>query len=118
MGLAAALLTMTVGASCDAQGKIPALHGTVLSGEKVDLPEALRGKAGVLVLGFSKASRNEVAGWGRRLALDYRDSDTVIYFEMPMLAGVPRMLRGWVTGKIKEDVPAEGTGAVPAGERP
>ena len=73
---------------------IPALHGTALSGEKVDLPEVLKGKTAVLVVGFSQASRDEVTAWGRRLAGDYRESNAVMYYEMPVLAGVPKLLRG------------------------
>ena len=86
-------------------GTIPALHGTVLTGAKVDLPESLSGKAGVLVVGFSESSRAEVTAWGHRLAEDYRDSQSVVYYEMPVLAGVPKLLRGWVLKKVSEGVP-------------
>ena len=85
--------------------RIPEVHATSFAGEAVNLPEGLRGKVGVLVLGFSHASRDEVAGWGKRLAGDYRESPTVIYYEMPMLAGVPRMMRGFIAGQIKGSVP-------------
>ncbi len=84
---------------------IPPVHGTVLSGSAVDLPDALRGKTGVLVIGFSQGSRDQVATWGRRLAVDYRGSSTVTYYEMAALASVPRFLRGLVLKKIKDDVP-------------
>ena len=84
---------------------IPAIHGTTLSGDQVDLPQTLKGRAGVLVLGFSQASRGQVTAWGKRLAGDYRDSGAVIYYEMPMLESVPRLLRGWVLKKIGESVP-------------
>ncbi len=85
--------------------KIPAVHGTALSGDAVNLPEALKGKAGVLVLGFSQGSREAVASWGRRLAGDYRDSPAVGYYEMPVLAGAPRLLRGMITKSMKSSVP-------------
>ena len=84
---------------------IPALHGVVLTGSVVDLPQALSGKEGVLVIGFSQSSREEVTAWGRRLAWEYRDSNRVIYYEMPVLAGVPKLLRGWVLKKVSEGVP-------------
>ncbi len=85
--------------------RIPEVHGVSFSGEGVNLPDGLRGKVGVLVVGFSRESRDAVTEWGKRLAADYRESPTVIYYEMPMLAGVPRMLRGFVVGKIKDSVP-------------
>jgi hypothetical protein len=104
--LPAIVVLMSLSTRAQAQAlHIPALHGTALSGDKVDLPDALRGKSGILVLGFSQASRDGVTAWGKRLAAGYRDSPTVMYYEMPVLESVPRMLRGWVTKKISEDVP-------------
>ena len=85
--------------------QIPPVHSTSLSGEKVNLPEGLKGKVGVLVLGFSHDSRDNVASWGKRLHDGYNSSTTVLYYEMPMLESVPGMLRGFVTKKIAESVP-------------
>ncbi len=84
---------------------IPTVHGTSLTNEAVNLPGALQGKVGVLVIGFSRGSREAVAGWGRRLAANYRDSATVVYYEMPVLASVPGMLRGFVVRSMKSSVP-------------
>ena len=88
--------------------QIPPVHGTALSGDKIDLPDGLKGKVGVLVLGFSHDSRDNVAAWGKRIAADYRGSAGVIYYEMPMLESVPGLLRGFVTKKIAEAVPDGG----------
>jgi hypothetical protein len=85
--------------------RVPAMHGTALSGDPVVLPDVLQGKVGVLVVGFSQTSRDEVTAWGKRLAAEYRDNPGVLYYEMPVLASVPKMLRGWVTGRIKSTVP-------------
>src|ERR1700733_12224043 len=93
--LSLALLTMGWLAANDPSmaARIPEVHGTSLSNEAVNLPEVLQGKGGVLVLGFSRSSRDAVAGWGRRLAADYRESPTVVYYEMPVLASAPGMMR-------------------------
>jgi hypothetical protein len=85
--------------------RIPEVHGTSLSNEAVNLPEALRGKVGVLVLGFSRGSRDAVAGWGRRLATEYGESPTVMYYQMPVLASVPGMLRGLIVRSMRSSVP-------------
>lgn len=90
--------------------QIPAMQGQVLTGQAVRLPEALQGKIGVLVVGFSLGSREEVTAWGRLLARDFDDSDEVLYYEMPVLASVPRLIRGWVLGKIRGSVPVEAQG--------
>jgi predicted transcriptional regulator len=72
----------------------------------VNLPEGLKGKVGVLVVGFSKNSREADAAWGKRLAADYGQSPTVVYYDMPVLAGAPRMLRGMIVKSMKSSVPA------------
>ena len=111
MRLGSWVLVAAFAAECGvamAQGaatEIPVVHGTVLTGEKVDLPNGLRGKVGVLVVVFSEGSRVEATNWGKRLAADYRDSDAVVYYEMPVLESVPRLLRGWVLKKIADSVP-------------
>lgn len=95
---------MSVGAASTA-ARIPEVHTPSLSNEQVSLPEGLRGKPGVLVIGFSQSSRDAVTAWGRRLAADYRDSPSVLYYEMPVLASVPRLVRGLVIRQIKASVP-------------
>jgi hypothetical protein len=101
--LIAALVAAT-SASCFA-ARIPEVHGTSLSNETVNLPEALEGKTGILVLGFSRGSRDGVSGWGKRLAADYRRSPGVVYYEMPVLASVPGLMRGLVVRSMKSSVP-------------
>ncbi len=86
--------------------QIPEVHGTAFSNEAVNLPAALQGRVGVLVLGFSKASSAGSTAWGKRLALDYRDSTTVVYYQMPVLASVPSLVRPMVIHSIKSSVPA------------
>ncbi len=77
----------------------------MLSGEKVDLPEALKGKVGVLVLGFSRPSGDVVAEWGKKLFHEYNGSGAVAYYEMSVLESVPGILRGFVVKKIGESMP-------------
>jgi hypothetical protein len=83
---------------------IPVVRGTSFGGQAVNLPMDLKGRVGVLVVGFSQGSRNAVKDWGLRLSADYEGSPVVMFYEMPMLAEVPRLLRGYVTAKIKDSV--------------
>jgi hypothetical protein len=87
--------------------RIPDVHGTSLTNEAVNLPDALKGKVGVLIIGFSRGSRDGVASWGRRISTDYQDSDTVVYYEMPVLASVPGMVRGIILRSMKSSVPKQ-----------
>ena len=92
----------------DAPVSIPALRGTTFAGETVVLPDALRGRSGVLIVGFSQASREQVAAWGHRLQDDPQRPAGLEFYEMPVVASVPKLLRGWVLKKIKESVSAKG----------
>jgi len=96
---------LTPFASTLAQVSIPNVQGTALSGTIVVLRDALKGKVGVLVLGFSHASQGQVSAWGRRLNADYGQSRDVMYFEIPMLAGAPKMLRGMIVKSMGKAVP-------------
>jgi ATP10 protein len=84
---------------------IPKSQGTTLAGTAVVLPDALKGKAGVLVVGFSHASQGQVATWTRLLEADYGKSNDVAYFALPMLAGAPKMLRGMIKKSMASSVP-------------
>ncbi len=88
--------------------EIPSVHADTLAGAHVRLPEDLRGKSGILVLGFSKDSRAEVRDWGKRLADDFFSSPNVLYYEMPVVAGVPRLMRGLVLRSIAAEVSERG----------
>ena len=88
--------------------QIPSVHGTTLANNKVDLPEDLQGKVGILVVGFSTSSRDGVTDWGKKLAADYSDSPSVLFYEMPVLASVPKMMRSFVQGRIKSSVSDRG----------
>ena len=98
---------LTVGLA-SAAAQIPAVTGTTLSGEKVSLPQDLHGAPAVLVLGFSQASREQAKAWGKRLAVDFDEQPEVRFYEVPMLGGVPKFLRGMVVKKIAQDVSDNG----------
>jgi hypothetical protein len=103
-------LSVTLGAAVlcagsQAQTTIPKSQGTTLTGTAVTLPDALQGKVGVLVVGFSHGSQEHVASWGRLLAADYSKAPEVVYFEIPILAGAPKMLRGMIAKSIGKSMP-------------
>ena len=84
---------------------IPETHAASLSGQPVDLPQALQNHTTVLIVGFSRNSRYAVAAWAHRLQADYRDSSTVQYYDLAILADVPRPLRSLVVGKMTHSIP-------------
>jgi hypothetical protein len=86
--------------------QIPKLQGTSFANQAVSLPGDLQTKAaGVLVLGFTRGSRDAVTGWAQKIAGDYRTSNVVAYYELPVVASVPGLLRGIVLRSIKSSTP-------------
>jgi hypothetical protein len=81
------------------------MHGTTLAGDPITFPDAFKAKVNVLVLGFSHSSQEQIANWGRLIHADYAKSSDVQYFELAMLAGAPRMLRGVIIKRLTASVP-------------
>jgi hypothetical protein len=98
-------IVLTASQAKSQSATIPPTQGSSLAGTQVMLPEDLRGKVGVLVVGFSKASGDVCKGWGERLVREYRDSHDVTYYQMPVLESVPKLIRGMVVKSIKSGVP-------------
>jgi hypothetical protein len=90
---------------CCSAERIPTVRGTSLTNVPVTLPESLKGHVGVLVIGFSRGSRDGVSGWGRRLEADYQSSPAVVYYELPVLASAPGMIRGLIVRSMKSSIP-------------
>jgi len=88
-----------------AQNTIPGSRGTTLSGVQVAFPDALKGKLNVLVVGFSHASQQQVGDWGRLIAAQYGQAPGLGYYEVPILAAAPRMLRGMIVKSMASSVP-------------
>jgi hypothetical protein len=99
-------LALLIAAYAEAQNaRIPTTHGATFAGNQVTLPDDLHGRVGVFVIGFSKSSGEVCKGWGQRLAESYRDSHDVMYVQMPVLEGVPKLIRGMIVKSIKSGVP-------------
>ncbi len=99
------LLNLSAGSAQSQSNRIPKTQETALAGNQVALPDDVRGKVGVLVLGFSKKSGDVCKGWGQRLTESYRDSREVMYYQMPVLESVPKLIRGMVVKSIRSGVP-------------
>ena len=106
--LAAASASCVTAQSKDspARVQIPALQGATFAGTPVNLPAALQGRIGILVIGFSRSSQESARAWGQRLDQRYPAGSSVVYYEMPVLAGVPALLRGWVSSRIRQSIAA------------
>jgi hypothetical protein len=85
---------------------LPGTEGENLLGQKVKIADSLKGKVGVLVIGYSKASGDITAAWGKRLNADYAGNPVVAVYQVPMLQSAPGFIRGTIVNGMKKGVPA------------
>ncbi len=97
-------IALSVAATLAAQD-LPKIEGDSLAGHHVVLPAAVSGKAAVLVLGFSKASKTPTSAWGKRIETDFASTPDFVLYQLPVLEEVPGFIRGMVISNIKKDVP-------------
>src|SRR5579871_4089065 len=85
--------------------QMPRIEGATLAGRSVMLPDAAAGKTAILVFGFTKASRGPTTAWGKRIDEKFGSAPEVVWYELPVLESVPRLIRGMVISSIKNDTP-------------
>lgn len=84
---------------------VPAVHATALDGHEVSLPQALPGRATVLILGFGKHSADATTAWEKPVRLQLAHTPAIGFYDMAMLAEVPSFARSLVLHSIRKDVP-------------
>ena len=100
MGLFGGLFALIVVAQAAPPAEpLPSFQAETLLGKKLELPDALRGHATVLIIGFSHGSQSETKAWGIRLEGDLHP------YSIAVLEEVPRLVRGMATKGIKSGVP-------------
>jgi len=85
---------------------IPSTEATALSGQTIRLPRDLPPFA-FLVLGFSEKSSSDSAECGRRLEEALPKQVDAKVYQLPVLEGAPKLVRGFVTRSMKKSVPNE-----------
>ena len=85
---------------------MPSLPGTTLSGKTVVVPSDLRPGNNLLIIGFSKPSRSQIAEWAARLGKTNTGERIGIY-RISVLEKVPRLVRGYVIGRIRKSIPED-----------
>jgi hypothetical protein len=92
---------LSVSSTLSAQA-LPVVHGTSVSGRPVILPNQVKGKIAVLVIGFSRGSSAPTGAWAARLKTDFERNPNVAIFRLPFLEEVPRMFRGLATSGVNK----------------
>jgi len=83
---------------------MPNIRGESLSNQQVELPSAASGNIAVLVLGFSKASKEPTNAWAKKLSSDFAQQPGFVLYQLPVLESVPRFVRGMVISSMRKSV--------------
>ena len=100
------LAGVALAASALAQGPqaMPKIEGEALSGRKVGLPAACKGKVAVLIFGFTKASKKPTGAWADKIIADFGTQPGFELYQLPVLEDVPRFIRGMVIAGMKKGI--------------
>lgn len=86
---------------------LPKTEFETLAGSKLTLPDAAVGKTALLIVGFSHASSKPTGDWAKELGADCRSHPRLVCYQIAVLQDAPRMIRGFITGGIKRDIPKD-----------
>lgn len=102
--LFACLLLVVASAIAQTAPEMPAVEGNSLTGSKVLLPEAAKGRVAVLIFGFTKASKTATNGWADKFSSDFGAQNGFALYQLPVLESVPGFIRGIVISSMKKGV--------------
>jgi hypothetical protein len=80
----------------------PQIHGTAVSGRAHVLPDELKGRVAVLVLGFTRNSSLPAGAWAGKFKADFSRNPDVAVLQLPFLEEVPRMFRGMAKSGVEK----------------
>jgi ATP10 protein len=101
------LILACIEAGVAAGQEIAITKGRTFADKDVTLPADVRGKVAILIMGFSKNSSAQTHVWGKQIAEGPGKDAGVVFYQLPMLESVPRMIRGMVTRSIRNDTAPE-----------
>ncbi|MEP6993326.1 MAG: hypothetical protein ABI968_02305 [Acidobacteriota bacterium] len=84
---------------------LPATPVQTLLGQKLDVSRDLAPHLAVLVVGFTKASRDQTQEWSRRVEAEVGRIPAAQLYQVAVIADVPRLLRGMVIDRIRASIP-------------
>jgi hypothetical protein len=84
---------------------LPKTASESLAGQQIMLPDALKGRPAVVIVGFSKSSQNRVKEWDSQARKELGEAFDV--YQVAVLEDAPRFVRGMITHAMKGATPAD-----------
>lgn len=88
--------------ACEAQSP-PATQGETLSGRRIVLAEAVRGRPAVLIVGFSRDAGDGCGAWSRAVRNDPALAKVAVY-QVAILEQAPGFVRGMIKSSMRKGI--------------
>ena len=86
--------------------KFPSVRGKALSGEEVTLPDQLKGKKVIIVIGYMQDTQFDIDRWG--IGFFTADLDLPPVYEVPTIPGLlPSLFKESIDKGMRSGIPAE-----------
>ncbi len=83
----------------------PPLKAKFLTGRTALLPDAARGKAALVMMGFSYDSRFAVEAWAKAFQGEFGARQDVTFFEVPVIGGMGRLAKPFIDSGMRKGTP-------------
>jgi hypothetical protein len=85
--------------------QLPKTASESLAGQQLMLPDALKGRPALVIVGFSKGSQTSLKEWDTRARKELGEAFDV--YQVAVLEDAPRFIRGMITHAMKGSTPAD-----------
>ena len=99
-------LAMTMAAALAVSDPLPPLRGNDLTGAKVELPAAARGKVTLLIFGFTYDSRHQVEDWTKRFRQEFERHPDAAFYKIPVIGGAAKLGKWFIDSGMRRGTPA------------
>ena len=87
--------------------ELPEIKGEYLTGRSALVPDGVRAKIALLALGFTYDSRFAVESWCEHFDKEFKKSDGITFFEVPMIGGLARLGKWFIDSGMRKGTPKE-----------
>ena len=84
--------------------QLPKTASESLAGQQLTLPDSLKGRLSLIIVGFSKSSQTSVKEWDTRARKEL--GETFDVYQVAVLEDAPRFVRGMIVHSMKGATPA------------
>ena len=84
---------------------LPQVTGEDLTGAKITLPDAAKGRVTLIAFGFSYDSRTPVEAWSEHVKKAFGSAPDFSWYQVPMVGGLGRLAKPFIMGGMRKQTP-------------